>query len=399
MNPHRLTWGAAFDYEFAQIIGITTLAAIVLRSDSWRIPFNRTVVVWLALVLWMNVTTYYSLVPDDAWVEWDQVMKIQLFAFITLLLMQSRQRINLLIGVIILSIGFYSFKGGIFALLTGSEHRVYGPPGTFIADNNDLGLAALMVLPMMIYVLTQLQSRYQKAIVLGVIGLSILAILTSQSRGAFLAVIATIIFLWWRSRRKMTVAVVIAVLAPVLFFSMPDHWHERMQSITAYEQDGSALGRINAWYYAYNLALDRPLVGGGFQAFDPELFRIYAPEPDRFHDSHSIYFETLGEHGFVGLTLFLLLGIFAFRSASRTIKLTNGIADLYWANVLSGMLQASLIAFAVGGAFLGRAYFDLYYHIVAIIVLLQDHVERQPQSVPESNSSITSREKPVYSAR
>lgn len=384
MNPHRLTWGAAFDYEFAQVIGIATLVAIIFRTDSKRIPFNRTVVVWLALIFWMNVTTYYALIPDDAWLEWDQVMKIQLFAFITLLLMQSQKRINLLIGVIIVSIGFYSLKGGLFALLTGSEHRVYGPPGTFIADNNDLGMAALMVVPLMIYALTQSKQRYQKVIAVVAIGLSVLSILTSQSRGAFLAVIATVIFLWWRSNAKATTAIVISILAPVLFFSMPDHWHERMQSISEYEQDGSAMGRINAWGYAYNLALDRPMVGGGFQAFDPDLFRVYAPDPDDFHDSHSVYFETLGEHGFIGLILFLLLGIFAFRSASRTIMLTRGIADFRWANILAGMLQASLVAFAVGGLFLGRAYFDLYYHILAMIVLLQDYVEREQQSGSEA---------------
>jgi len=72
---------------------------------------------------------------------------------------------------------------------------------------------------------------------------------------------------------------------------MPDAWMQRMGTIKTYEQDGSAMGRINAWHFAFNLALDRPIVGGGFETFQPDLFLKYAPEPENYHDSHSIYFE------------------------------------------------------------------------------------------------------------
>ncbi len=82
-----------------------------------------------------------------------------------------------------------------------------------------------------------------------------------------------------------------------------------MWTIRDYQEDSSSMGRINAWHFAANLAADRPVVGGGFQVFTPELFQKYAPNPTDFHDAHSIYFESLAEQGYVGLALFVLIGV------------------------------------------------------------------------------------------
>jgi hypothetical protein len=119
---------------------------------------------------------------------------------------------------------------------------------------------------------------------------------------------------------------------------------------------------------AYNLALDRPL-GGGYWTFRPEAYLMYLPEVGaRRTDAHSIYFETLGEHGFIGLGLFLLLGIFSLLACGRIIRRTRDVPDLDWMNGLARMIQVSLVGYAVSGLFLGLAYFDYYYALIALIV-------------------------------
>jgi probable O-glycosylation ligase (exosortase A-associated) len=136
------------------------------------------------------------------------------------------------------------------------------------------------------------------------------------------------------------------------------------------------MGRLNAWGFAINLAGERPLVGGGFRAFTPELFLKYAPTPTDFHDAHSIYFEVLGEQGYVGLMLYLMLALVSFRTCMRIRAKTAARAELAWANELASMIQVSLVGFAVGGAFLGLAYFDLPYSLMAIIALTNVCVDR-----------------------
>jgi probable O-glycosylation ligase (exosortase A-associated) len=169
----------------------------------------------------------------------------------------------------------------------------------------------------------------------------------------------------------------IAIVASIGLMFMPPQWFERMQTIQTYEEDQSALGRLNAWGFAINLANARPLVGGGFQTFTSELFVQYAPDPYDFHDSHSIYFEVLGEQGYVGFLLYMTLAILTWRCSSRVLRRTRARPDLYWARSLAAMLQVSLVGYAVGGAFLGLAYFDLLYHLVALSIANRVLVERR----------------------
>jgi probable O-glycosylation ligase (exosortase A-associated) len=176
------------------------------------------------------------------------------------------------------------------------------------------------------------------------------------------------------------------LVTPIVLSLMPGTWWDRMGTIQNYEQDASAMGRINAWTYAVNLALDRPLVGGGFQAFNRQLFYKYAPVPEDFHDAHSIYFEVLAEQGFVGFFLFLGLGARAFFTAGGIVRRTRDRPELRWANDLGSMLQVSLVGYAVGGTFLGMAYFDLFYHLCALVVLthvvVKTELEAQPAAAP-----------------
>jgi probable O-glycosylation ligase (exosortase A-associated) len=284
-------------------------------------------------------------------------------------LIRDPRRIQLLVITIAASLGFFGVKGGIFALVTGGSYHVFGPAGSFIEGNKALGLALVMTIPLMWHLYLQAERKLVRFGLLGAMGLTALAILSTQSRGAFLAVAAMAALLWLKSPRKLGLAFALAVAAPALLAFMPEGWHERMASITEYQADTSAMGRINAWWFAFRLALDHPIVGGGFQVFTPELFEQYAPDPYDFHDAHSIYFEVLAEHGFIGLGLFLLFGLAAFAYASSIVRLAKRRDETRWAASLAAMIQVSLVGYAVGGLFLGLAYFDLYYALVAILVV------------------------------
>jgi probable O-glycosylation ligase (exosortase A-associated) len=198
--------------------------------------------------------------------------------------------------------------------------------------------------------------------------LTVLAAIGTQSRGALIGMLAMGGFLWLKSRNKVFTGAVVGIGAALILTIMPQQWFDRMGTILTYQEDSSATGRINAWRMALNLASDRPL-GGGFETFRPEVFAAYAPEPWRWADAHSIYFEVLGEHGFVGLALFLALGLMTWRSASWIVRRCRADAQHRWAADLAAMVQVSLVGYASAGAFLGLAYFDLYYTLVAIVVL------------------------------
>ena len=353
------------------MVALVTVFSLLINKEKKKFIWNPLTMFWILFVVWVTVSSIFSLNPTDVWWEWQRTIKIQLFTFITVLVVTEKKRINALVAIIAFSLGFFGIKGGAFSILTGGNFLVFGPPDSFVEDNNALALALVMIIPLMYYLFTEYKNRYVRLAIIGSIGLCTVSIITSYSRGALLAISAMTLYLWFKSKYKLRTAIILLIFAPVLFSMMPESWFDRMNTIQTYEEDGSALGRINAWYFAYNLALDNPLTGGGFQTFTKALFLQYAPEPLDHHDAHSIYFEVLGEHGFVGLILFLLVGVYSLLTARSVIKSAKKYKELEWVVNLASMLQVSMIGYAVGGAFLGLAYYDLYWHLVALVVILK----------------------------
>ncbi len=175
-------------------------------------------------------------------------------------------------------------------------------------------------------------------------------------------------FLWLKSRNKVFTALLGAIAVGLVLLVMPQQWYDRMSTIQNYDTDDSARDASMPGRWQFNMAKNRPL-GGGFDSFQEYSFVLYAPDPEDVHDSHSIYFEVLGEHGFVGLALFLMLGLMTWRSASWIIARARRDREKRWAADLAAMIQVSLVGYASAGAFLGLAYFDFYYTLIALVVL------------------------------
>ena len=376
MSPHRLTFGFAATLPLAASVGLVTIVALALSREHKRVPMSSPVIVLIVLLLWMTVTTVFSINPDEAWPGWFKVMKVQLFILITLAAMQSADRIKALVWVSVLSLGFYGVKGGVYTLLTGGGGMVLGPQGSYIEGNTEIALALTMIIPLMRWLQLYSENRWVQRGLLVAMVLCAVAILGSYSRGGVIAIIAMVGFLWLKNRTKLIPALALILLAPVLFAFMPPEWHARMATITTYAEDSSAMGRINAWYFAANLAAERFLTGGGFEAFTPEAFMRWAPDPLDFHDAHSIWFEVLAEQGYLGLALFLLLWYFTWGTGRRIETLTQDRAELRWAADLGKMVQVSLVAYWVGGSFLGLAYWDLPYLLMTLLVLTQTVIVR-----------------------
>jgi probable O-glycosylation ligase (exosortase A-associated) len=374
MSPHRYTWDAS-QMPVAAAAAIVTLIGFVITKDQRKLPVTPVTVALGVFVLWMCVTYLFSIDPAGGWEMFKKVMKIQFMIFVALAVLHTRKHIELLVWVIVGSLAFYGVKGGVFTFVRGGEFRVLGPSGSFIEGNNELGLALIMTIPLMRYLQLSSSRRWLRwALGLGMVLLAASA-LGTHSRGALLAIAAMAAFFWVRSKRGIAVGIALIVLGSMLVAFMPTHWEQRMETILTYEQDRSAMGRINAWQTMWNVARDR-FFGGGFDVYTPEIFAAYSPVPTPPVAAHSIYFQILGEHGFVGLALFLLVWILAWRAASWVHR--NGALDpeTRWTSDLAAMCQVSLVGYAVGGAFLSLAYFDLPYNILMLIVLSRVLVEK-----------------------
>ena len=376
MNAHRLCYGFMLSMPVVQIVAIVTLAGMLASKEVKRMIWSREIVILVIFIVWMSITTTQAFYFELASEQYIKVIKIQILTFMTLLMLNSQQRVHLFIWAIVLSLGFYGIKGGIFTILNGGAYRVQGPVGTFIEGNNELALALVMTIPLMRYLHLQERNQLIKNALAGGMLLSAIAAVGSQSRGALVGLVLMGAIFWTKSRNKLSTALLIAISIALIAGIMPDAWYARMNTIETYDRDDSALGRINAWWTAWNVAKDRA-TGGGFMMFQSSVFQQYAPEPGRVHDAHSIYFQVLGNHGFVGLFIFLLLLVMTWLSCGAIIRQAKKNPDLKWAQDLGAMVQVSLAGYLSAGAFLGLGYFDYIYHLIAVAVVVRHLVKAQ----------------------
>jgi putative inorganic carbon (hco3(-)) transporter len=269
----------------------------------------------------------------------------------------------------------------MFTIAHGGSFRVWGPPNTLVEGNNELAVALIITIPFL-FVLARhptvardfrpvawIPEKWLKRGLYASIVLCAAAALGSQSRGALLAIGAMCMMLWWRSRSKLMLALLFLAALPVVFSMMPDTWFERMNTIGTYEQDRSALTRINAWKTSINIANDR-IFGAGYATATPVVFERYSPEQGRdwIFVAHSIYFQVLGDHGYIGLGLYLMFWLATYRLAGRLVKLSRDQPALAWVAELGNMAKVSIVGFAAGGAFLSLAYWDMPYYIMTALV-------------------------------
>jgi probable O-glycosylation ligase (exosortase A-associated) len=392
MNPHKMSW-ALRSYPLAQVVGIATIIGLVLTRERRSLPKTYETVMLVIVSLYFTLTTIFAWYPSVSWVQWDKVSKIILFTFITMMLIRGRDRIRGLLVTITISLGFYGVKGGIFGIATGGNYRVWGPPTTFIADNTALGLALCMLLPLLLTVGRYEQNKWIRRVYFAAFWLTIPAIMFTYSRGAVIGLLALAPFLLWRYRRAfLPLAAVFVLAGPMLVASIPQQWYARQESTMTYQEDYSAMQRIQAWGVATNVALDRPFLGAGFNfeyAGDTQRWLSYANFLGPWHNeeraAHSIYFQVLGQHGIAGFVVFMLLVWGTFFRLHRLARLEEEDPEHAWIGGYAKGIQLSMVPYFVAGAFLSLAYFDLVYTLVALsAVLHREYAELRLASAEEA---------------
>ncbi len=386
MNPHLLTWGFAQQLPFALVVALVTLAGLLASKDRQRIPRDTETVLLVLLWAVFALSTLFAQYPAPARDQLVKVSKMLLMSFATLMVINEPRKLRALLFVIAFSIGFFGLKGGVWALLTGGQFMVLGPPGgSFISSNTGIGLGLNMVLPFLFYLRRDERRPWLRHLLLAMFCFSIVGILVTYSRGALLGLAAVLAVLFLRSRTKIVAVTLLGASLAFGVWFLPQRWHERMETITTYEEEAelSALRRLDSWRVAVGLMTESPLIGAGFRPFSRENYQRLAPArpwPIVDHDAHSIYFQVVAEHGLLGIGLYLAIIVSALLSLQRLIWRSRD-PDTVWIRHVALMVQASLIAYLVNGAFFSVSYFDLFYHLVVVTILLKSFARREASDV------------------
>lgn len=367
MTPHQMAYGA-FGVPLNLVIAAVTIAALILRGEAARFRFDA-ITFWLAMVAgWLFVSQAASLDPANSALYFDRFLKTLLFAILCAQAATTKLRINALVWMLVLSIGFFAAKGALFTLATLGQYRVQGVELTILEDNNHMGIAIATILPLILYLRGEAARPLLRVALSLLFAAAIVSIVGTQSRGAFISLIVFAGFFWARARHKFKILAAAMVAGVAAIALMPSQWTERMATITEATEDSSFMGRVDAWVINTKFALENPLTGAGLRnPYQPDLAARIDPErAPRAKAAHSIYFEMLGGAGFVGLAFYLaLLAAAFFKSASlQQLRDASGARD--WRARFGYYAQISLAVFCVGGASTSLEMWDGYLIIIAL---------------------------------
>lgn len=365
---------------FVQIFAILTLVLLFAKTDKQQQKFalTRTGVLYALLglqALFVALFAYDGL-PRN-WETFSNIVKTLLFCAVMPLLVNSRIRLHALLIIVVIGFSFHGILDGLKFIASAGSHNARGV--VKFGDNNYLALALGTVLPVSIYLSRYTQNRWIRWGFVATSLLTVLAIISTHSRGGLLTLLAIAAWLIWHSKRKVSGVIGFMICLVVVVSLAPSSWTERMNTIQSADGDQSFMGRVAVWKKSTAIALEHPLVGGGFFAVQSEpvylkfkdspglMGFIQTPDPGVLA-AHSIYFQVMSDMGFLGLVIYgaLFLNLFLTRMQILKEIRASGL-KMQWAVDLTNCLAASAIAFLVGGAALSAAYLEIPFLMIGLM--------------------------------
>lgn len=390
-------YGFMATMQLNMMFALLSLTHLLVGSDKLKQPPapNRTSVLITLFVLQAFVAAIAAYPGMERnWEHSTDLFKMLAFCLAMPLLVTNRLRLHALLLALVLAMSFHGLLDGLKLIASGGKHLAGGVKK--FGDNNHFAVMIAMVIPLTYFLAQHSAHRLVRIGFSMVTLLTVLGVVATQSRGGLLCVAIMAVWLIKNSRRKFAITAMVLLAAGAVVAIAPEHWIERMNTIDEADQDSSFMGRVMAWKRSSAMAMAHPFVGAGLgSAAAASIYWKFADEPGFLgfiqtppadgiaFVAHSIYFQVLGDMGFVGFFIFVAILVNAFLTRleiRRRIKASK--KDLVWARDLADMLSVSVIAFAVGGALVSIAFQEFFYMILMLMEVLRQQVIRECAAPP-----------------
>lgn len=402
MALDNYVYGFLIGFPFGTLFALIALALLLTRRGAaqgqaelpadYRYGRGAVTVLLLLLLLqcWLvGASAFSGLARNAEFVE--NISKIVLLCLLLPLVMRTVVHVHALLWVVVLSLGVHASLEGLRFLASGGAHIVRGLAK--FGDNNHLAVLTALLIPLLLHLRRHLPSRMLRWVVAAFALVLVIAIVATNSRGGLISLTALALGMVAYSKKKLRGLLLLGLAGALLVAFAPKHWEERMQTIGAAQEDSSFMGRVAAWQVSSAIALANPLVGGGFHAVENRgVWTKYQNEPGLLgwtgvevfdarqfgaKAAHSVYFEVLGDQGFVGFALYFGLIGAGIGFARRLRRLGLLFGPTHWAASLGQALVLALVVFLVGGAGVSIAYSELPFYLVSLAMIAYRIAEGQ----------------------
>jgi probable O-glycosylation ligase (exosortase A-associated) len=403
--PQRLSYYLLSGGNIVLICAIAAMGSWLLfdRKTDFRIAGRQWLM--LLLLLYAGFTTLNADMPVEAWEKWDWVWKAMVFAIFLPFTLRTKLRIEAYLLFMILSAAAIIIVGGIKTLLSGGG---YGALNLMVDNNSGLyegstiSTVAIALVPLILWAArhgTVFPADWRvKLFAAGLVFACLLIPVGTEARTGLVCIAVLAILMLRDVKRRLLYMGLLGLAGLAALPMLPSSFTDRMGTISTYQADSSATTRIAVWGWTWDYVQENPL-GGGFEAYrqnriqvatvsQQESGNVVAVQASVHSDEgrayHSSYFEMLGEQGFPGLFLFLIihgLGLVRMEVLRRRWRGAEG--ETAWIAPLATALQSFQLIYLAGSLFVGIAFQPFVWMVVAVQIGFDTYVARRHRPAPK----------------
>jgi probable O-glycosylation ligase (exosortase A-associated) len=417
--PQRLSYFMLNSLSISLVAFSLAVLGFLVSDEKRDVRISPRWTLLVVLIAYCGYTTTVAIEPVAAQEKWGWVWKALVFAAFLPLLLKTRLRIEALALVMVLSASALIVTGGVKTVLGGGG---YGSLVLLIDDNSGLyegsiiSCVAIAIIPLIVWLArhgTIIKPDWKVQVYAGALVFAALLIpVGTQARTGLVCIaVLAVLFIRQTKRRFLYLTGAVLVGAAAIPF-LPSAFSDRMETIREYKTDESAATRLAVWKWTWEFVQEHPF-GGGFDAYRINKVRYELPVVDengfdtgavdsreivdQARAYHSSYFEMLGEQGFPGLIMWLIIhvgGVWRMEVISRTYRKRNR-PDETWVAPLARALQNAQIIYLVGSLFVGIAFQPFVYMLVGMQIGLDTYLARRRGEaawMPIRNQRLVSKE-------
>lgn len=399
--PQRLSYFLLNSIPLSLILFALAFLGFLVSDDKRDVRVSPRWALLLVLLAYCGYSTTVAVEPLAAQEKWSWVWKALVFAAFLPLLLKTKLRIEALALTLVLCASALIVTGGIKTALGGGG---YGSLVLLINDNSGLyegsiiSCVAIAIIPLIVW-LAQHGTIFKpdwkvKSYAAALTFAALLIPVGTQARTGLVCIAVLALLFIRQTKRRFLYLTGAALVGLAAIPFIPSAFSDRMETIKDYKTDESASTRIAVWKWTWEFVQEHPF-GGGFDAYRINKIRYDLPVVDengfdtgavdrkeivdQGRAYHSSYFEMLGEQGFPGLIIWLLIhvgGVWRMEMVARMYKRRNR-PDESWVAPLATALQNAQIIYLVGSLFVGIAFQPFVYMLVAMQLGLDTYLARR----------------------
>ena len=383
--PQKIVFGFLSGQPLSMMMALVCFASLGLGFNKLKaVSYKTPVFLFILFAIIITASTQQALFPHVADIKWSTVIKTLMMSFFLMFAINTRKQLEMVLLVLLLSLSFFMISAGMKTLLGGGGYGrilIVGGGNSGMAESSTLAAFAVLAIPLILFFKTHntylSQLKEKKAIWYSAIIFCLATIIGTTARTGLITIAGYIGFLSLKLKNILRGILLLTVLAFVFVLFAPQSWKDRMNTMTNIENESSAMGRIVVWQWTWDFVKERPLLGGGFESFIANKYALKNYNEnfgDKAKAYHSIYFEVLGEHGYLGFLIYCWLIVWTIRK-NAAIEKDPSLSD--WSRDLGKQMKHMIVIFCIGGAFIGIGYKPILFQLVALTIAHASILDRE----------------------